>query len=110
MRPGPRPIPGLREARSLAGLEKPGALERVPRAAVQTTHCFFTACVKPIQPGRVGRLAHPAAAGDAFDLGLDLGLDDVGEVIIQPLLQERTQKFPDHVFKRAEVLGHQERR
>jgi hypothetical protein len=55
---------------------------------------------------RRGRL--DAAAGDAVDFFLDLGLDDARQVLVQPLLEQRAQQFAHDVFEGAAVLGHQQ--
>ena len=50
-----------------------------------------------------------SAAGDALDLGLDGGLHDGRQIVVQPLLQHGAQEFADHVFQRPVALGHQDR-
>ena len=55
-----------------------------------------------------GVLPHPAAARDAFDFGLDLDLDDVGQVIVEPLLEQGSEEFADHVLEGPQVVRHQE--
>jgi hypothetical protein len=49
--------------------------------------------------------AHPPA-GDALDFFFDLGLHDGRQVVVKPVLQQRTQQLADHIFQQLAGLWH----
>ena len=51
------------------------------------------------------KIAGLGALGDAVDFFLHQPFDNGGQILVEPILQQRAHKLDDHVFERAMAVA-----